>query len=193
MLVRDVMSAPAVTVHPDASLKEVTLLLDEHRVTALPVVDAHLRIVGVISEADVVRESVPADPWASPLQQGHLGSYLKRVGDVMSFHPVTVVPDTELAVAADLLVSSAIKSLPVIEHGVVVGMVSRRDIIAVLARRDFEIAAELRDLIGEAGDAWDVEVVDGAVKVVGAETDAEREVVRVLAGTVPGVTGLQFA
>jgi len=194
MLVSDVMTAPVVTVRPGASLKEVALLLDEHRVTALPVVDDNGRIVGVVSEADIVREAVPADPWVTPLQQPHHGPYLTKAGDVMSFHPVTVRSDTELPVAADLLVSSAIKSLPVIDaDGTVLGMVSRSDIIAVLARRDSQIAADLRELVGESGNTWEFEVNDGVVKVVGTLSESEREVVRVLVSTVPGATSVRFA
>jgi CBS domain-containing protein len=192
MLVRDVMTAPAVTVRPDAALKDVAVVLDEHRVTALPVVDDHQRLVGVISEADVVRDAVPADPWDEPVHASHLGPYLTRVGDVMSYHPVTVSPDTELAVAADLLVSTVVKSLPVVEGGVVVGVISRRDIIAVLAHRDDRIATELLGLVGEAGDDWEIEVEDGVVRVSGVTSPADREIVRVLAGTVAGAAGIRF-
>ena len=100
MLVRDVMTSPAVTAHPDLSLKRVAQLLDEHAVTALPVVDDGGRIVGVISEADVVLEAVPHDPRAH-INPHHLGRspHFIRAADVMNHHPVTVRPDTDLAEA----------------------------------------------------------------------------------------------
>jgi hypothetical protein len=67
-------------------------------------------------------------------------------------------------------VSTAIKSLPVVQACEVVGMISRRDIVAVLARRDDQIASELRDLVGDIGDLWELDVEDGVVTVVGPST-----------------------
>ena len=192
MLVRDVMSTPAVTVHPDAPLKEVARLLDQHGITALPVVDDHQRIVGVISEADVLRDALPEDPWATPLHTSTLGPYLTRVADVMSYHPVTVMPTTELLVATDLLVETTVKSLPVVEDGIVVGVVSRRDIVAVLARRDGQVAADMRELVGETGTNLAVDVEDGVVSIAGTTSESEREVLRVLAGSVAGAVAVRF-
>lgn len=132
MRVRDVMTTPAVTVRPDLPLHAVARLLDERGVTALPVVDDHQHIVGMVSETDVVRDAVLRDPWAHDLHPSH-GAFTTRVADVMTFNPITVPPDTELPVVADVLVTNRVKSLPVVEGGVVVGIISRRDIVAVLA------------------------------------------------------------
>lgn len=129
--VRDVMTSPAVTVSPDDDLTTAARLLDAHGVTALPVVNDHGHIVGMVTETEVVRDAVPRDPWLRELHPS--GSGAVRVRDVMSIHPVAVLPDVELPVAADLLVNSTLTSLPVVEEGVVVGVVSRHDIVAVLA------------------------------------------------------------
>jgi CBS domain-containing protein len=126
------MTAPAVTVRPDVPLPAVARLLDERGVTSLPVVDDHGHIVGMVSETDVVRDAVPSDPWAHDLHPSH-GAFTTRVADVMTFNPITVPPDTELPVVADVLVTNRVQSLPVVEGGVVIGVISRRDIVAVLA------------------------------------------------------------
>lgn len=131
--VRDVMTSPVVTVGPEDDLTTVARLLDAHRVTALPVVNDRGHVVGMVTETDVVRDAVPRDPWMRELHPSGAGPDAVRVRDVMSVHPVAVLPDVELPVAADLLVNSTLTSLPVVEDGVVVGIVSRHDIVAVLA------------------------------------------------------------
>lgn len=193
MLVRDVMTSPAVTAHPDLPLKRVAQLLDLNSITALPVVDDGGRIVGVISEADVVLEAVPHDPRAH-VNPHHLGRspHFTRAADVMNHHPVTVRPDTDLAEATELMTSMTIKSLPVVNDGVVVGVVSRRDVVAVLAREDQAIAAELDNLVQDLGNDWLIRVTDGVVTVDGPTDERERELMRTVAATVPGVVAVRF-
>ncbi len=134
--VRDVMTTPVLTVGPEADLASAALLLDEHDVAALPVVDADGHVLGMVTETDVVRDAVPRNPWVRELHPSAGGPHPARVGDVMSFHPVAVLPDVELPVAADLLVNSGLTSLPVVEDGVVVGIVSRHDLVSVVARTE---------------------------------------------------------
>lgn len=134
--VRDVMSAPVVTVAPEEELATAARLMDEHGVTALPVVDEHGHVLGMVTETEVVRDAVPRNPWVRDLHPSAGGPNPASVRDVMSFHPVAVLPDVELPVAADLLVNSSLASLPVVEDGVVVGIVSRHDLVAVLARTE---------------------------------------------------------
>jgi CBS domain-containing protein len=194
MLVRDVMTSPAVTAHPDLPLKRVAQLLDEHAVTALPVVDDGGRIVGVISEADVVLEALPRDPRAHA-NPHHLGRspHFARAADVMNHHPITVRPDTDLVEATELMTSRTIKSLPVVHDGVVVGVVSRHDVVAVLAREDQAIEAELDDLVRNLGNDWLVRVKNGVVTADGPADERERELMRTVAATVPGVVAVRFA
>jgi CBS domain-containing protein len=193
MLVREVMTSPAVTARPDLPLKRVAQLLDEHSITALPVVDDGGRIVGVISEADVVLEAVPHDPRAH-IEPHHLGNspHFARAADVMNYHPVTVHPDTDLAEAIDLMISTTIKSLPVVHDGVVVGVVSRRDVVAVLAREDQAIATELGKLVRDLGTDWLIRVTNGIVTIEGPADERERELMRTVAATVPGVVAVRF-
>ena len=145
-------------------------LLDDHEITAMPVVDGAGHLVGVVSEADVLRDAVPADRrvherlveiTAPPV---HL-----PVTDVMTHLPVSVSPDDDVAEAVELLVDTQIKSLPVVQFGRVVGMISRRDIIAVLARQDDLIEAEVDEALRQAGVECTVEVTDGVVHLQDAD------------------------
>jgi CBS domain-containing protein len=193
MLVREVMSSPAVTVRGDASLKEAISLLERHDVSAMPVVDGAGRLVGVVSEADVIRELVAPDQRTHEIPVRLTTAPLaQRVADVMTTHPITVGSETDLAVATELMTSSAIKSLPVVDHGRVAGVVSRRDVIRVLARPDLKIEAEVDELFRRAGRDWLVDVADGVVVVDGPSGEAERQLAEAMTRSVPGVVALRF-
>jgi len=194
MLVGEVMSSPAVTVHEAATVKAAIELLEKHSIAAMPVLDDNDDIVGVVSEADVIREMVVADQRAHEVPVRLTPPpFRARVAEVMSHHPVTVSSDTELAKAADLITSTAVKSLPVVDRGRVVGVISRRDIIRLLSREDARIEADIDELFRQAGQDWMVDVNDGVVVVDGPADERERELARVLVCTVPGVIGVDFA
>jgi CBS domain-containing protein len=110
----------------------------------------------------------------------------------MNYHPVTVHPDTDLAEAIDLMTSTTIKSLPVVHDGVVVGVVSRRDVVTVLAREDQAIATELGKLVRDLGTDWLIRVTNGIVTTEGPADERERELMRTVAATVPGVVAVRF-
>jgi CBS domain-containing protein len=193
MLVHEVMTSPAVTVGPEIFVKEAVRMLDKHQITSMPVVDGTGHLVGVVSEADVLRDTVPADRrvhqhlveiTAPPV---HL-----RVTDVMTHLPVTVSPDEDLSRAVEFMVDTQIKSLPVVSYGGVVGMVSRRDVIAVLARMDALIEAEVDDSLRLAGVQCTVEVIDGVVCLQDAEDPDSLRVAQVIASRIPGVVGVSL-
>jgi CBS domain-containing protein len=194
MLVRDVMTTRVVTVRADARVKQAIQLLDDHQITAMPVVDVEGRLVGVVSEADVLRDALMPDRRAHEIPSHAEGrTKLLLVGDVMTRLPMSVTVDADLAAAASVLVDTAIKSLPVVDDdGRVVGVVSRRDVIAVLAKRDPLIEAEVDELLRSAEVDCEVEVLDGVVRLDGPAEPHQREIARVLAGTVPGVVGVTF-
>ncbi|WP_151083248.1 HPP family protein [Nocardioides cynanchi] len=125
MLVREVMTSPAVTVTAEASLREAIGLLDRHTITALPVVDEAGRPLGVVSEADLLREALGR------------GAH-ETVGEVMTSPVRTVSADSTLTDAFAVMDGTVVKSLPVTLHGRVVGVVSRRDLVAALARGDLD-------------------------------------------------------
>ncbi len=193
MLVRELMTSPAVTVRPHATVKEAARLLTEHGITALPVVDARGALIGVVSEADLIRDTLLPDQRAHELPV-HLsvGAFGTEVSDVMSHFPLSVRSDADLAAAAELMSGSAVKSLPVVEGGTVVGVISRRDIVAVLARSDQRIEAEVDELLRSAGVEAGVEVLDGVVVLDGPDEPHQQEMARVLVSTVQGVVGIRY-
>jgi CBS domain-containing protein len=193
MLVREVMSSPVVTVGPRTPVKQAVRLLDEHRITSMPVVDEEGRLVGVVSEADVLRDALPPDrrtherlvELAAP--PVHL-----VVTDVMTHLPMSVGPDDDLVDAVELMVDTQVKSLPVVSSGRVVGMVSRRDVIAVLARQDGLIEAEVDEALREAGVECVVEVDDGLVILRDGDDPERMHVAQVIASRIPGVVGVSI-
>jgi CBS domain-containing protein len=193
MLVREVMTSPAITVREDATIREAARVLDAHSVTAVPVVDAGGHVVGVVSEADLVREMLLPDsrrhmetPPASDSQPPLL------VSEVMTRMPVTVSSGDDLEDAVELMTSTTVKSLPVVDHGRLQGMLSRRDVLRVLARADDAIEAEINELFRADETDWVATVDDGVVEVTGPRDTPERRVAEVLARSVAGVTGVRF-
>lgn len=191
MLVNEIMSAVVVSVSPEASVKDVIGLLAQHGITSIPVIDGRGELVGIISEADVLRDSfLPAPHTLEKPVFISSGPSVTRAGDVMSHQVLTVPAHADLIEAAELMVGTAVKSLPVIENNRVVGMLSRRDLVSLLARRDGDIEAAIDELVRTAGYDWTSDVVDGVVTVEGPVGDREIEVAKVLVATVPGVVGL---
>jgi CBS domain-containing protein len=191
MLVHEVMTSPALTVDPHTSLKRAVRMLDDHQITSMPVVDDTGRLVGVVSEADVLRDSVPPDRRVHErLVEMTAPPVHLEVTDVMTHLPVSVSPDDDLSRAVELMVDTQIKSLPVVSSGRVVGMVSRRDVIAVLARADGLIEAEVDDSLRLAGVECTIEVVDGVVELQNADDPDSFRIAQVIASRVPGVIGV---
>jgi len=191
MLVREVMTEPAITVAPDTSVKQAVRLLDLHQITSMPVVDDDGHLVGVLSEADVLRDVVPTDRRVHELLVEITAPTVQlRVTDVMTHLPVSVAPDDDLADAVELLVGTQVKSLPVVGSGQVVGMVSRRDVIAVLAHRDELIEAEVDEDLRQAGVECTVDVEDGVVRLRNADGPDALRIAQVIASRVPGVIGV---
>ncbi len=193
MIVREAMTPDVVTVAPEMSLRDAARRLAAHSITAMPVVDGSGCLVGVLSEADVMREALVPD------QRAHLihvqvgeGPEARRVHEVMTPHPVTVHPEDDLMDAVRLMTDSAIKSLPVVEDGRVLGVVSRKDVIAQIARSDEKVEAEVDDLVRTWGPDWTIEVVDGVVTFEGVVSEEDRRIARTLAATVSGVAGVRF-
>jgi CBS-domain-containing membrane protein len=192
MLVRELMTADPVTVSPVTPVKTALQLLAEHDITSLPVLGNHGRLRGVVSEADLIRDWVRPDQRAHERPVGGVEDVPRLVAEVMTPHAVTVNPDDDLADAVELLTSTVVKSVPVVEHdGRLVGMLSRSDVVKVLARADDDLARDVHALLVSVGlDDWFAVVADGTVSLVGPDNSPDRTLAHLVAGTVPGVVAV---
>lgn len=191
MRARDIMTNPVITVRPETPVKEAAATLAEHGFTAVPVVDGDDRLIGIVTEADLVRDRVPRDPRAL-CHPGAVADTVTttKVGEVMTTPAVAMGPGTDVAVLAKALLEAGHRSMPIVDGARVVGIVTRRDIVRVIARDDRTIAEDVRHRLEVYGGdrRWRVEVRDGMVSI-GDEFDDEsdRHVATVLAEAVPGV------
>ena len=149
MRTRDVMSSPVVTVSPDAPLKDVAGTLVEHGISAVPVVDGDDRLVGIVSEADLLALEAAPGPGSRPVRAAARKGPAQTARDVMSRQVYTLAEDTDAATAARLLLRHRLKSAPVVDGDRVVGMVARRDLLRLLARSDRDIRADLERRLEE--------------------------------------------
>ena len=153
--VRDVMTQEVVTVNEHASFKDVAMLIAERRVSAVPVLDREGRVLGIVSEADLVlKEEYPEGPPEGRMFQGRRRriAQAKAAGDtaaeLMTAPAVTIGPDASVAEAARLLHHNGIKRLPVVDPaGPLLGIVSRADLLKVFLRSDADIAQEIREQV----------------------------------------------
>lgn len=187
MRARDIMTRPVVRVGPGTPVREAIALLTEHCVAALPVVDEGNRVVGIFTEADALAGVLTDEPVAPDL----------RVDAVMTKSVETVELDADGSDIAARMLIDRLRSVPVVDEGGLVGIVSRRDLLAPLVRRDDAIASRLRALLSDYDghrDRWDVSVAGGMVSVRGAFADeAERRLVTALARTVEGVLAVELS
>ncbi|MEV4602961.1 CBS domain-containing protein [Amycolatopsis sp. NPDC049253] len=188
MRARDLMSAPVVAVTPSASAKEAAEVLTKHGFTALPVVDDDERLIGIVTEADLIRHRVPADVRSGAGSPGAAAG--RTVEDVMTTPVTAMSPGTDVADLCQALVDARIRAMPIADGSRLVGIVTRGDVVRVLARADSAIAADVRhrlEIYGGTG-RWEVEVREGVVRIVDRDDDEiDRHVVTVLALAVPGV------
>jgi CBS domain-containing protein len=190
MLVRELMTADPVTVTTTTPVKTALGLLAEHRITSMPVLGRKGKLRGVVSEADLIKNLVRPDQRAHerPVHDEWLDRPLS-VSDVMSSHVLAVHPQDDVADVVQLLTSTTVKSVPVVEQdGRLVGILSRSDVVRVLARTDADLARDVDSLLTWVGlGEWVADVTDGVVSLTGPERSGDRAVAHLVAGTVPGV------
>jgi CBS domain-containing protein len=209
----DVMVPNVVTIHADTEVTEAVSLLADHDVSALPVVDGDGKLVGIISEADLMhRVEIGTEkhpPWwleavtgGSTLAEEFAKSHGKKVGEVMTSGAISVSEDTLLSEIAALLERKRIKRVPVVKDGKLVGIVSRSNLIQALAsvvgrvdehdETDRQIRLDLLSRLGQQ--SWtdfgsrNITVSNGTVHLWGlVGSEAERKALLALAEGVPGV------
>ena len=143
--VRDVMTTGVVTVRPDTPYREIAAMFREHRVSGFPVTDGDGKVIGVVSESDLL---TLAD---GRHHRGHRTAGPATAGDLMTCPAVTTSPDDLVQTAARVMHSHRLQRLPVTDReGRLEGIVSRSDVLSVFHRSDDEIRREItQDVIAD--------------------------------------------
>jgi CBS domain-containing protein len=213
MRASDVMTSNVISVTPEMTVREVARVFVDNGISGAPVLDPDGRVVGMISEGDLLRRSEIGteertrtswlDLWsASHEARDYVKTHAVKVRDVMTPGVVSVQPDTPLGEVAGILETRRIKRVPVMKAGQLVGIVSRANLVQALASVPDEPStevtlsdAEIRAmLMGElAGRKWsfagrNIVVTDGVVHLWGIFHSKEVvDAVRVAAQDIPGV------
>ena len=209
----DIMVANVITVGPNATVLDLADLLLSNRISAVPVVDDGGRLLGIVSEGDLVRRAEAGTErrrswWLEALtpNEALAAEFVKAHGlkasDVMTRNVITAAPDTPIARIADMLERNRIKRVPIVEGGRIVGIVSRANLLQALASaRPAQPQASAEDsALRQQVEArlrarpwtrpWLLNVIvhDGTVELWGVvETEVERDAARIAAEETPGV------
>lgn len=197
MRARDVMSSPVVTVTTGTTVKQAAELLAGNGFTALPVLDEADRLIGIVTEADLVHDRFPRDARyrsAHPDYDSEPVPRTRRVGEVMTSSVTGMGAGADVVDLVTVMLDQRIRTIPIVDGMTVVGIVTRRDLLRVLARDDNEIATDIRHRLSHYGRAgrWTVQVHDGTAAITDEFDDAtDRHVAAVVAESVPGVTSVR--
>lgn len=188
--VADVMTARVHVASPSTPFKLLVRLIEENRVSAIPIVDQHGIPIGVVSESDLIlkerRGELESGSNILHIGRGHQRKVAKSVGlvasDLMTAPPITVRADASLAEAARLMQQRNIRRLVVVDdRGLIAGIVSRSDLLQVFLRTDEDLRDEVIDkvipaILLDQSPSIDVEVMSNVVTLSGEvdrKSDAE--------------------
>jgi len=146
--VREIMTTDAVTVPPDASVVRIAQLMDGRAISGLPVIDASRKLLGIVTDADLVSRNTRIDspPVTALAEDGSVAELPPdfrdrlrhkvgtRATDVMTERVLTVGPDEDVETLAEIMVKNGINMIPVVEKGRLVGVASRADVIRWMTR-----------------------------------------------------------
>lgn len=203
MKVRDVMTRQVVTARPETSLRDLALLLSEHRISGMPVLDPTGSVVGIISEADILAKERGHEPMhGSGLTWlfGERGApdELRRhaattVGEAMTTPAITIDQDRPLREAAAVMLDRSVNRLPVTANGLLVGILSRADLVRAYIRRDQEALAAIREEVLRKTmwldpDDMVLDVHDGVAHIAGTvDRRSTAAIIERLMGLVDGI------
>ncbi|HVA31112.1 MAG TPA: CBS domain-containing protein [Gaiellaceae bacterium] len=198
MRVADVMSAPAIAVSPETPLKEVVELMASAGFSGVPVVDSQQHVLGVVSEADIlVKQRGPlARIRGKEARRSHAKRGARTAAEAMSWPAVTIAATARMDLAAAMMLDCDVNRLPVVDSDdVLVGIVTRADLVRAFVHSDDEIAAEIRQgvLVGELWrdpDLFVVRVKRGEVTIDGPVSGDELMLLVRRISLVPGVVSV---
>jgi CBS domain-containing protein len=206
MKVSELMTKDVVTVEPETSLKDVAAVLATKRISGVPVASADGRVLGIVSEADIV----VVEQGAARVHGRLLGWVLsggnaeamrlnaRTAGDAMTTPAITISAGADVSLAARRMTDAGIKRLPVVgKNDELVGIVTRSDLVRAFARSDEELTHEIRGII--RGGLWadhpelvDVQVKNGDVTLGGTvDRRSDEELLRLFVARIPGVVGVR--
>lgn len=191
MRAKDLMSHPVVTVGPQDLVRDAAALLARHGFTALPVVNEIGDLVGIVTEADVMRGRIQPDP-----RGGHTSATAppQTVGEVMTADVVVTTMASDVAELVRSMLEGRLRAMPVVDGDRLVGIVTRRDLMRCIGRDDAAVAADVRhrlEIYGGPG-RWTVTAYGGQVSITDQFDDpTDTHVAHVLAAAVPGVSSVQ--
>ncbi|MFD8003933.1 CBS domain-containing protein [Streptomyces mirabilis] len=207
--VGSVMATEVVTARYGTPFKEVARLLAEHRISGLPVIDEDDKVLGVISETDLmVRQAGVPEPYETPRRFRFTGLtrgarreaakvHARTAGQLMSVPPVTVRADETIAEAARTMARSRVERLPVVDdEDRVVGIVTRRDLIQVFLQPDDVIRRQVIDevlvrTLWLSPSTVEVAVYEGVVTLTGhVERRSEAEIAVSMTDRIDGVVAV---
>jgi len=217
MRATDVMASPVVAATAQITVQHVARMMINHRISGVPIVEGDQQLIGIITEGDLLRrveagterQSSRWSEWLQPnsrLAADYVKSHARRVADIMTRNVVTVDEFATLSEIADLLEKHRIKRVPVVHDGKLVGIVSRADLLRILASGATLVSDEDSDrsirnrLLTELREQkWaihlnesDIVVANGVAHlwgVVGSE--GERKALRIAAENTPGVQAVE--
>ena len=206
--VESVMTREVVTAGPGTSMKDLAVMLSEHGVSGLPVVDEDGKLLGIVTEADLLWSEKAREPkrrsrfleWfidRNRLEQIERPTPDLRASDLMTREVVTVEPQTPVREAVGRLLEAGAKRLPVVDaEGRVVGIVSRTDLLRPILRTDEDIRREILEdvivhvMLLDPAD-FDVQVNRGVVRLRGdLEFHGTKDILVHLADRTDGVVGV---
>ncbi len=206
MKVSDVMTRQVLTARPEMSLRDLALLLSEHRISGMPVLDASGSVVGIVSEADILAKERGNRPAHASMVSWLFGERvaadeLRRhaattVGEAMTSPAITIDQDRPLREAAALMLDRGVNRLPITADGRLVGILTRADLVRAYIRRDDEALDTIRDQVLRRTmwldpDDMVVEVREGIARVAGTvDRRSTAAIIERLVGLVDGVDGV---
>jgi CBS domain-containing protein len=187
MRARDIMTRSVLSVQPSVPVAKAAAMLAKRGFTALPVTDDSGELIGIVTEADLIANRFPASAQAAATAVNRPAA---TVGEVMTTPVVGVSHDTDVSIVAREMLTEKRRALPIVDGNVLVGVITRRDIVRALARTDEDIVTDVRAKLAVIGglSRWSVQVGQGDVVLVDRYQEAsDRAIALALVESVPGV------